>query len=379
MSDERLVQLRRRAERAPTRRHIVATLFVSVTKRCNLSCAYCSADAGPDRRETLALTAALARVDQWLGTSGASKHHLIFSGGEPTAWGYDRLDAVCERARARAAELGVRVRLGIQTNGTTIGERFVAWCRRWEVEPSISLDGPPYLSDECRGEGDRVLRGIARLQREGISFAVIVCLSRAIVSNMAEVLEFFRVRGITKVRFNALGEAPPGRESDRLTADELLAAKTAIYLHRMRWGASAVRELNVGRQIEWFDASVRGQPVVHGHCARLECGAGREIAAVNPDGEVAACIERSMTGGMPVVPSFGELAATMDAYWNGFSGWPRCDECEARGICDHGCPVYHRLAHDRFDAECEANRAFFRFLVDDRASTILMHGKASAP
>ena len=140
----------------------VTSLFLSTTQQCNISCSYCSADAGPHRRARLGVDVATATVETWLKGLVHEEAMIVFTGGEPTLWGYRNLDLVCERARSLAACLGKSLQIGIQTNGTRIGTRFIEWCHRWDVRPSISIDGPPATSDATRGLGAKTVDGIRR-------------------------------------------------------------------------------------------------------------------------------------------------------------------------------------------------------------------------
>ena len=82
--------------RVASKPHEIHSLFVSVTQFCNLTCTYCSADAGPQRTASLEVNAATASVRRWIELAAIRKLTLIFTGGEPTAWGYRNLSAVCE-------------------------------------------------------------------------------------------------------------------------------------------------------------------------------------------------------------------------------------------------------------------------------------------
>ena len=353
-------------------RHQIRELYLSVTQHCNLTCTYCSADAGPDRHIALSVQSALDSLREWIGTAAPDRLSLIFSGGEPTLWGYDSLDRICGEASELATAAGKQVTIGIQSNGTTIGARFIRWCRDWRIEPSFSLDGMPHLNNRLRGSGETVVEGLHRLRDEGICFAVISCLTREVAADIDAILDWYRENGFLKVRINTLGYTPPGRVvSSYPGSEDIHHARRRIYAHMQSHGASGVCEKNVAEAVAIFDAIWLGTAWAKRHCADLECGAGRQVAAVNPDGRWVPCIEKSMTDGLPPTNSLAELSAVSDALWAGFKGWDICRGCAAAPICDHGCPVYHKLNHSRFTHECAANKMFWSFLAQERLAALL--------
>lgn len=350
--------------------HDVWELFLSVTDHCNLACTYCSADAGPDRHNRLPAKVAEDRVRQWIEGARPGSLSLVFTGGEPTLWGYDNLDRTCQVATEQAELHRKVLRIGVQSNGTVLGPRFVEWCLSWNVMPSFSLDGLPELSDRQRGRGGDVIRNLNRLRDVGLEFGVIVCLTRDVAINIDAVLDWYRRNRILKVRMNTLGTTPISPDGIHPSADELHYARRQIYHHMQVHGEAGVQERNVAEMVALFDGAMgTSKSIVKRHCAEVECGAGKHIAAVNPDGAWVPCVEKSMTDGLPRVANPSQLAPRMDELWQGLKGWDVCRACRADPICDHGCPVYHKLDHEGFAIECDANRLFWDFLAEERSLT----------
>ncbi len=344
----------------------IDSLFLSLTQQCNLECSYCSADAGPQQRARLAEADARQAVVRWLRGTTAARVQLVLSGGEPTLWGYDSLEALCTLARQEAQRRDLQLNIGVQTNGTRVDVRFVSWCLRHRIEPSISLDGPPAVSDRQRGQGQRTLEGIRRLQASGITPALILCVTREVADDIEGILDWLRNEGLTKVRFNFLSGAPPGRGVDALSADEIFAVKLAITLHMQRHGDRGVRDWNTEKLLAYAEHFWATGEIRKSHCDELRCGAGEQIAAVNPGGGVALCIERSMTGGLPVADP-QHLAEAADAFWSRASLWSECEACPARVICDQGCAAYHAFDKRLFETQCQANQRYWRLLCGLRA------------
>ena len=343
----------------------VTSLFLSTTQQCNIACSYCSADAGPHMRTRLSVDVATATVAKWLQGLVHKEAALVFTGGEPTLWGYRNLDLVCEQARSLAVRSGKSLRIGIQTNGTRIGDRFIEWCHRWDVRPSISIDGPPATSDATRGLGAKTVDGMRRLQSENIDFAVILCLSRIVYENLDMILDWLTNLGVRKIRINEIGQPPDGRTPECLTADEYFECKKKIFMHMFSRRTGGLREHNMERILGYAVHFWRTGAIRKSHCDNLRCGAGRHMASVNPDGAWTLCVERSMTGGTPRT-TYAGLDAAHDAFWSGQADWSMCESCDARVICDQGCVVYHRMSHESFAEQCMANKRFWRLLSNFR-------------
>lgn len=343
--------------------HEVRTLFLSLTQRCNLTCSYCSADAGPDRSARMDPAVARERVANWIAGAEAGPLQLILTGGEPLLWGRDALESICREARAMAAWRGLELALGIQTNGTLVDDWFIALCRDYGLEPSISLDGPPELSDAHRGRGERIVANLERLQRAGIGFGLIACLTGRVLDEIEAVLAWMEERGFRKVRFNDIGVAPPGREAMEVEADRVQAAWRAIYVHMFERPGTRLRDRNMAARVERFDAAMCAAPVAAPHCETLRCGAGRYLATVNPDGRWGMCVEKSMADGLPAADSLGELAALNAELWGELEGWDDCATCPATHICDKGCVAYHRKDKGTFATHCRATKRFWAWLA----------------
>lgn len=344
----------------------LASLYLSVTNFCNLSCNYCSADAGPDKTDHLALESALLSVEQWLDGLEQDAARLIFTGGEAIFWGFERLDAVCRAARQKAAARNIRLHLGIQSNGTAISEKFIDFCARWGVEPSFSLDGTPNLSNRHRGLGEKVFANLKKMQERGIAFGLIICLTREIVENIELVLDFLESNQFSKVRFNILGAPPGQRTIDSIDAEDIFHTKRVLYERAASAHPGALREYNVSRQIAWFDQALAAREPRKGHCEQERCDAGRKTAVLNPDGRWGMCVEKSMSDGLPLFGSMAELGVGADRFWHAHQPWSECQQCAARSICDHGCIAYHKGAHVGFEQECKATKKFWKYLVQVR-------------
>ncbi len=341
----------------------LATLFISTTNRCNLSCRYCSAGASPETSLRLDPQVAETALAEWIAASDLDRLTLILTGGEPLLWGYENLRRVCRTARNLASRHKIELAVGIQSNGALVDERFHRFCREHLVEPCFSLDGPPHISNLYRGDGERVLATLKRLQRDGIDFGIVCCLTDGVAENIGDVLAWFQQQRFLKIRINSIGAAPPERSSEALSSGKRFHVKRSIYEHIAKHGKSSLRERNVLRQVLAFEAWWQGGTIAKEHCELARCGAGVHLACLNPDGSYALCVEKSMTDGLGRTASLADLEMEANRFWESPGSWDRCIDCVASAICDHGCVAYHKMQFPQFEAECEANREFFKYLI----------------
>jgi uncharacterized protein len=106
-----------------------------------------------------------------------------------------------------------------QTNATLIDQAWCDFIKTHHVQVGVSVDGPDFLHDRYRitrggaGTHHRVVRGIERLQDNGIPFHVISVLTREALDYPDELYEFYVEHGIEQVGFNIEEIEGPHRES----------------------------------------------------------------------------------------------------------------------------------------------------------------------
>lgn len=127
---------------APVWSVVPRELSLEITGRCQLRCAHCFNDSGPDVTEELDLAAIVRILDE---AAGWGLHTVRISGGEPT------LHRRFEDVVSACADRGVAVDLN--TNGIYSPARL-QYLRRAPIERFlVSVDGLPERNDAIRGPG----------------------------------------------------------------------------------------------------------------------------------------------------------------------------------------------------------------------------------
>jgi AdoMet-dependent heme synthase len=200
-------------------------LFWETTKRCNLRCVHCRAEASEDLLPGELTTAqALGVLDS---IANYAKPLLIFSGGEPLY----RKDLFEILAHARS--LGFRMALA--TNGTLIDQAMAKRIRESGVaRVAVSLDGPtPEIHDvfrQVKGSFARTVRALELLRAEGLSTQVNTTVTRHNLETLPRMLEVVKELGVDAFHIFLLVPVGCG-----LTIEEEKQIKPGEYEKVLKW------------------------------------------------------------------------------------------------------------------------------------------------
>jgi uncharacterized protein len=182
-------------------------LVLQPTPFCNINCSYCYL---PDRQSTRRMSLeTLDRVFGWVFGSGlvSEPFTLLWHAGEPTVVAvpfYEEAAKLLDRHNRH----GVPVVQSFQTNATLLNEDWCRFIKKHGILLGVSVDGPDFLHDRCRrtrrGRGtlESVLRGMALLHEQGISFYVITVLTAESLDYPDELFDFYLENRIGQVCFN---------------------------------------------------------------------------------------------------------------------------------------------------------------------------------
>jgi uncharacterized protein len=168
---------------------------------CNLDCGYCyflSKEAlYPGDRFRMADELLETYVRQLVESQTGLEVTVAWQGGEPTLMGvgfFRRALELCERYRRP----GQRLAHTIQTNGTLLTDEWCEMLGAHRFLVGISIDGPEELHDAYRVDKrgnpsfDRVMKGLALLERHAVDFNVLCTVNAANQERPLDVYRFFR-------------------------------------------------------------------------------------------------------------------------------------------------------------------------------------------
>ncbi|MEF8823478.1 MAG: 12,18-didecarboxysiroheme deacetylase [Desulfohalobiaceae bacterium] len=177
----------------------------NVTRRCNLRCVHCYAQATAQNEEEIG-TAKAKEIIRDLAEFGSPV--LLFSGGEPLV----RSDL--SELASYAVEQGMRA--VISTNGTMITREKARELRSIGLSyVGISLDGTREVHDRFRqvnGSFDRAMEGVENCQLEGLKVGLRMTVSRNNADEVPAVFDILREREIPRACFYHLVYSGRGSE-----------------------------------------------------------------------------------------------------------------------------------------------------------------------
>jgi heme b synthase len=160
-------------------------IFWELTKRCNLACKHCRAEAEDiDYSGELSLEQIRSVIDDIVKVS---KPILVLTGGEPLYRG-DIFDIA---AYARSKDL----RIALATNGTLIDEEIAGKIRDAGISRvSISIDGNNAETHDgfrgIPGSFDAAIRGARLLKKAGVEFQFNTTVTKRNVDEIEDILQF---------------------------------------------------------------------------------------------------------------------------------------------------------------------------------------------
>jgi Fe-coproporphyrin III synthase len=204
------------------------------TKRCNLECLHCYADA--ERRRfagELTTEEAKAMIDDLVGFNIPA---LLISGGEP----FVRPDILELAAYAR--ERGLRITFS--TNGTRIGTREAERLRELGVGyVGISIDGNEATHDLFRGQRGAyagAIRGIRNCRAAGLRVGIRFTATRDNIDDLPSIFNLVEREGIGRLCIYHLVYSGRGSgiSSSDLSVDEKRAMMDQLYRQVDRWSVT---------------------------------------------------------------------------------------------------------------------------------------------
>lgn len=183
----------------------------NMTKRCNLRCIHCYAQAQGEKGQDAISTAAGKEIIADLARFGCPV--LLFSGGEP----------LVREDLPELAHFAVRkgMRAVISTNGTLISRQKARELKAIGLSyVGISLDGSEQTHDNFRkvpGAFKKALQGVENCQAEGLKVGLRFTINKDNVQDIPIIFTILKEREIPRVCFYHLVYS--GRGTDLINAD----------------------------------------------------------------------------------------------------------------------------------------------------------------
>lgn len=284
---------------------------------------------------------AMSAID--VAIEGGMPFHVQFAGGEPTLMP-KLIDAVCARLAATAAPATIAV----QTNATRITDDLVRTFSRYHVQVGVSIDGPPQIHNQLRGDAAGTLAGLQRLAQAGIPTRVTTVLTAINAEYLGQlVLYLAAFDNIVGLALDPLVLKGFGRSRrDLLPTPEQVRKGISGLRTSLEWVRTHRRTPLAWRE-ENLVRSALARPVPTARLmlpmAGLDyCHACRgESLAVAPDGSVYPCSQSAGEEG-------SQCGTVGDIDWDRLKTRYRglrladmstgCTSCQLQGRCPDDCP-----------------------------------------
>lgn len=192
------------------------TVLLEPTGACNLRCRHCY----HSKTEYLSKKMSLQTLDKFL--SICAPHYknikIIWHGGEPLLMDNDFYVSAYKKFNEYSSNFGTKFTFGIQTNGTLLNDKLIELFKNTKTIISISYDG--MFNDVLRQETLKTQKTIVMLQENEIKFSCLSTISKANVSHLIELYDYFKKLNIAEVKFNPILPDGMARDCDYLISKE---------------------------------------------------------------------------------------------------------------------------------------------------------------
>lgn len=328
------------------------TVWLHVTRRCNLQCAYCYAEKGEEEMSDATGQAVLQAVVKSAARHGFRALKLKYAGGEPTL-NFGLVQALHDRAEALAARGGLALHEVVLSNGVGLGTTLLTAIRDMGMQLAISLDGIGAAHEAQRGANTYLptTQAIEEALRLGLKPHISVTVTSHNARALRQVVAYALERGLTPNLnfYRECGEACQAmdwRAGDRVLIEGVRTALAEI--------EARLPEQSIAAGL--LDRANLAVPHFH------TCGAGQSYLAIDPQGRVSRC-HMDMSTTLGHAWEGDPLAAIQEPTggWRNLEvdGRRECSSCIWRYYCTGGCPLLtYRLTgqDDGASPYCEVYR-----------------------
>ena len=186
----------------------IGVMWKTVSEACNLACDYCYySHCGGQPNEILRIEPRVLEsfIRDYMNLSDGSAS-FAWQGGEPLLAGLPFFEEVVA-LQAQYAPPGTSIGNAVQTNGTLITEEWALFFKQYNFLVGVSIDGPKSIHDARRvthsgaGSFERVMRGVAHLNRYKVEYNVLTVIHPGNVRRVRELMDFYRDNDFRWVQF----------------------------------------------------------------------------------------------------------------------------------------------------------------------------------
>ncbi|UUV19016.1 radical SAM protein [Fusobacteria bacterium ZRK30] len=140
-------------------------LKINVNNKCNLKCKYCYASEGTYNGESKEISDNTILEVEKLIKKFKTIDTITFFGGEPML-SIKKIKNICERTR----KINEDISFFMQTNGTTLSQEGIKIIKKYNIQVTLSVDGPKEINDKNRvfknnkGTYDKIYKNFKKIE-----------------------------------------------------------------------------------------------------------------------------------------------------------------------------------------------------------------------
>ena len=266
-----------------------------------------------------------------LASTGVGPLHIQLTGGEPSL-----VEDLVHFAVRKARLIKRTHTIGIQSNGTCLSASLVQFLKKQQVQICISLDGPPDVHQQLRGNAVNTLQGLQLLELCEAPFRVTTVLSEQNIHYLSRLVlmlsGFGQARGIGLDLLVNKGSTLTNNLQPPIPNDlmkEIVAMVSVLdSVNIKRKIPLQLRELELLKDAQL--RTVEERPFCH--------ACRGESLAVAPTGELSIC-------GQKLIDDIYCAGRIDSPQWDRLKGFEQhilktamCDNCPLQGRCPGECP-----------------------------------------
>lgn len=323
----------------------IRMLTVLLNQICNFSCAYCYSAKGRSKAVLSEETLRTA-LDFFVRKERGEYLQIVFSGGGDPLLSFDRFRSAVDYATQKAEEEGIRLDVGVVTNGSLLDDSAIAYVKEKNIGLVVSFDVLKDVHNTQRSHYDTVAATIDKLLDNGLDFGLRCTVTPLNANRLPETVKQLHKRfpGIKCIALEAVinNRLFSGTEDLREFYDNFVEH----FIAARRLGKSYGIEVG---NTEYMNAAILQERSCLGKLV------------LTPEGNLTACSRISartedfhddflfgnITDGKMEIDDrkYSDIMKEADAYL------PECENCMARWHCGGGCLLARKSYSKKFFRE----------------------------
>lgn len=362
---------------------IPSMVVLKVASHCNLYCTYCHWFRDPEVENKPKLLQKqvekimFSRLEDYIVKYGLSDFTICLHGGEPTLFGLDRIEALCNQAEELSKRTGAIIDVSMTTNAALVDEAMAKNLKRLKITVTVSHDGPKIFHDRYRvnrsGKGSfkKVRKGIDTLRAAGINPTGLCVLNPE--SNGTEIITFF----IEEMKFKIIDFLIPDLDhEDKEKGNWKSIADVLISIFDKWFDVYSYQGVRI-RLFESMIASIFGKKTtLQGVGFSPMC-----VLTINTDGSMENHDALRISGENSVKTNLNVMNDPIDSIFTN-TIWRKpydaslkppldCERCQLKYICRGGDVIHRHFKgeYQRKSVYCDDYKKIYPYIVERISDT----------